>query len=109
MEEPVLLQFASLPGAPIFFFSLPMIKVANGETGLQDVWNDLAREIEERIFSAQTTNHRIKIIQQYLPVHLSKNGKFDSAVDFCLTEIASSGGRISIEDLSSASGEFAVY
>ena len=82
------------------FFGLPMIKVANGETGLQDGWNELCREIEERIFSAQTSNHRIKTIRQYLLVQLSKNAKLGNAVNFCLTEIASSGGRISIEDLS---------
>ena len=86
------------------FFGIPMKEVANGETGLQDVWKDLATEIEERIFSEQTNNHRIKIIQQYLFAQLSKNGRFDNAIDFCLTEISSAKGCISIEDLAYKTG-----
>ena len=61
-----------------------MKEVANGETGLHYVWKDLAVEIEDRISSAQINNDGIKIIQQYLVAQLSKNGKFDNAIDFTL-------------------------
>lgn len=86
------------------FLGIPMKEVANTETGLHYVWKGLAMEIEERIVLAQTTDLRIKTIQEYLFIQLSRNGRFDKAIDFCLAEITSAKGCISIEDLAYKTG-----
>ena len=86
------------------FFGLPMREISNGFTDLNFVWNGLAKEIEERIVNARTTENRIDIIQQYLLLQLSKNGKVDVTVDHCLHLIYKAKGQIRIDDLASNTG-----
>ncbi len=86
------------------FLGMPMHEVANGETPLSYVWKNLATEIEERIFSATNNDIRCNILQQYLLTLLAKNGRHDTAIDFCLTEIYQSHGQISVEALAYNTG-----
>jgi AraC-like DNA-binding protein len=86
------------------FFGMPMKEVANGIVDLKLIWNNLAKEIEERIVDCKTTSQRSDIFQGYLLRELKKNGKEDFAMDNCLRLIYSSTGQTRIEDLSYKTG-----
>ncbi len=86
------------------FFGLPMKEVADRVVGLENVWGNLARDIEARIADAPAGNKRSDIIQHYLLLQLSKNGHTDRAVDYSLDELYNSGGQISIEQLAFKTG-----
>jgi len=86
------------------FFDIPMKEIANQEVGLRNLWTDLAVEIEEKINLAKTTHHRSEIIQWYLQLQLSRNGYIDKGIEFCVNEIKSVGGQISVEALSDKVG-----
>ena len=86
------------------FFGMPMKEIANGIVDLKLVWNNLAKEIEERIIESKNTEQRVNRIQQYLLMQLSKNGQADITVDHCLNLIYSTKGQIRVEDLSTNTG-----
>lgn len=86
------------------FFGLPMKEIANGIVDLKLVWNNLAKEIEERIVESNNTEQRISRIQKYLLMQLLKNGQVDLTVDYCLNLIYSTNGQIRVEDLSTKTG-----
>ncbi|HEY0652656.1 MAG TPA: helix-turn-helix domain-containing protein [Chryseosolibacter sp.] len=86
------------------FFGMPMKEIANGIVDLKLVWNNLAKEIEERIIESRTTQQRVRRIQQYLLMQLSKNGKADVTVDHCLNLIYSAKGQVKVEDLATTTG-----
>ena len=86
------------------FFGVPMKEIANGETGLSNLWKDTAREIEEKIYLADTTDKRSEIIQWYLLIQLSRNGYVDKVVEFCIREIKLAKGQVSIEQLACLAG-----
>lgn len=86
------------------FFKTPMKEITNGETELRNVWNDMAGEIEEKIYLAKTTHQRSQIIQHYLQIQLSRNGYFDKAIEFCVDEIKQAKGQVSVEALADKVG-----
>jgi AraC-like DNA-binding protein len=86
------------------FFGVPMKEIANGVTDLKLVWNNLAHEIEERIYGCINTVERVRILQTYLIGQLLKNGQEDRIVDYCLELIYNSKGLVSIADLSVKTG-----
>lgn len=81
-----------------------MKEIANGIVDLKLVWNNLAKEIEERIVESLTSDQRVNRLQQYLLMQLSKNGKADITVDHCLNLIYSTKGQIRVEDLATNTG-----
>jgi len=93
----------SAPGA-YHFFGIPMKEIANAETGLKNLWKDIAPQIEERIFLANTTQQRAQIIQTYLKAQLSRNGYLDKGVEFCVNEIKHTKGQISVDSLVDKAG-----
>ena len=48
------------------FFGMPMKEIANGLVDLKLIWNNLAKEIEDRIVTSRNTDQRNQIIQKYL-------------------------------------------
>lgn len=86
------------------FFGMPMKEIVNSETGLRNVWQDLALEIEEKIYNAVNTQQRSQIIQNYLLLQLSRNGYIDKGIEFCVTQIKSTRGQISVEALTDKVG-----
>jgi AraC-like DNA-binding protein len=86
------------------FFGMPMKEIANGIVDLKLLWNDLAKEIEERIVESTNTKQRIKRIQRYLLTQLQRNGKVDLTVDYCVHMIYATTGQIRVEDLSTKTG-----
>ena len=86
------------------FFGIPMKEIANAETGLKNLWKDIAPQIEERIFLANTTQQRAQIIQTYLKVQLSRNGYIDKGVEFFVNEIKHTKGKISVDRLADKAG-----
>ena len=86
------------------FFGMPMKEIANGIVDLKLIWNNLAKEIEERIVECNHTNQRNDVIQRYLLMQLRKNGKTDLTIDHCLNLIYSTQGQMPVEQLSSKIG-----
>src|SRR5688572_23407626 len=86
------------------FFSMPMKEIVNRETGLRNVWHNLAPEIEGKIHDAANTHQRSQIIQSYLLLQLSRNGHIDKAIEFCVSEIKRAKGQISVEALANKTG-----
>ncbi len=92
------------PGAARHFFALPMNEIANDITGLQHLWKGMLVEIEDRIVSAKTNDDRIRIVQQYLYKELKKNYKADKTIEYCLWQMNSAMGQLSIGNLSNDTG-----
>jgi len=92
------------PGATRHFFALPMNEIANDITGLQHFWRGMLVEIEDRIASAKTNDDRVIIIQQYLYNELKKNYKTDKTIEYCLWQMNSAKGQLSIRNLSDSTG-----
>jgi AraC-like DNA-binding protein len=86
------------------FFAMPMKEIANGIVDLKLVWNNLAKEIEDRIVTCSNTNQRNQIIQHYLIIQLSKNGKADTTLDHSLSLIYSSRGQIRADEIAAKTG-----
>lgn len=86
------------------FFRMPMKEIVNSETELRNVWQGLAAEIEEKIYHAANTQQRSQIIQSYLQLQLSRNGYIDKGIEFCVKEIKSVKGQISVETLADKVG-----
>ena len=40
-----------------------MKEITNGETGLRNLWKDMAHELEEKIYFGETTHQSSQIIQ----------------------------------------------
>jgi AraC-like DNA-binding protein len=86
------------------FFGMPMKEIVNREAGLRNVWQGLAAEVEERIYHAVNTQQRSQIIQSYLQLQLYRNGYIDKGIEFCVNEIKSTKGQISVERLADKVG-----
>jgi AraC-like DNA-binding protein len=86
------------------FFGMPMKEIANGIVDLKLVWNNLAKEIEDRIVTCNNTNQRNQIIQHYLLIQLSKNGKTDTTLEHSLSLIYSTGGQIRADEIATKIG-----
>lgn len=86
------------------FFGIPMKEIVNGETGLRNVWHALAAEVEEKIYDAANTQQRSQIIQRYLLLQLSRNGYTDKGIEFCINEIKSARGLVSVGALADKVG-----
>jgi len=99
-----LITVCFFPGATRHFFALPMNEIANDVTGLQHLWKGMLIEIEDRIVSANTNDDRVMILQQYLFNELKKNYKADKTIEYCLWQLNSAKGQISIGSLSDDTG-----
>jgi AraC-like DNA-binding protein len=86
------------------FFGMPMKEIANGIVDLKLIWNNLAKEIEDRIVTCNYTAQRNQIIQRYLLIQLAKNGKVDSTLDNSLALIYSTQGQIRADEIASKTG-----
>ena len=86
------------------FFGIPLKEIVNGVVSLEHVWKDVAKEIENNIAEARSGAERSSFVQNYLALQLRRNGEYDQAVDFSLTELYLSKGQISIEELAFRTG-----
>ena len=86
------------------FFGMPMKEIANGIVDLKLIWNNLAKEIEDRIVTCSNSDHRNQIIQNYLLIQLAKNGKADVTLDKSLALIYSTQGQIRADKIASEIG-----
>jgi AraC-like DNA-binding protein len=86
------------------FFGMPMKEIANGIVDLKLIWNNLAKEIEDRIVTCNDTNQRNQIIQHYLLIQLTKNGKVDTTLDHSLALIYSTQGQIRADEIATKIG-----
>jgi AraC-like DNA-binding protein len=99
-----LLTVCFYPGSAKHFFELPMNEIANDVIGLQDLWKGMITEIEDRVASAKTNEERVMILQHYLLKELNKNYKADKTIQYCLWQMNSTKGQLSIGNLSEDAG-----
>lgn len=86
------------------FFGIPMKEIVNGVVDLNGLWKSLADEMTDGVLSATNGTDRSKVIQKYLLLQLRKNGQFDKAVDYSLSELYRLNGQLSIEQLAAKTG-----
>lgn len=86
------------------FFGVPMKEIVNGVVDLSDVWKSFSTDLTERVQLASNGSERSDIIQQSLMLQLRKNGQFDKAVDYAISELYRSHGQLSIEQLATKIG-----
>lgn len=92
------------PGKARSFFHLPMSELSNGVAGLEDLWKMVAIEMEDKIKSARSNEDRVQLVQQYLVAQLKKHFKPDKAVEYCLWQMNSLRGQISMAALANKTG-----
>lgn len=88
------------PGAATHFFKTSMNELSDTVTALNDLWKDVAKEMEERIGEAHSNEERVDIVQQYLVKQLAKNNKKDKQVENWLWQVNLYKGTISVKELS---------
>lgn len=91
------------PGMAYKFFHLPMNLLSNTTTALDDVWNKMAEEIEDKLAHAQSNDTRVAIAQQYLLQQLSKS-KDDKQIAYCISQVQASNGTLSVAHLTKDAG-----
>ncbi len=113
MKNPIKIQATGKTGMiavrfPAFgayrFFGIPMKEISNQETGLSEIWADIATEMEEKIYVAKSTQERSQLIQDYLYILLLKNGVTDKGVDYCIHEIRKAHGQVLVGQLADQVG-----
>lgn len=70
---------------------------------LEDVLGKTARDIQEMIANTDSVPRKVDLIQKYLIRQMSKSQN-DPIIDYCLTQIIQSKGKISVAELEAKSG-----
>ncbi|SDM52847.1 Helix-turn-helix domain-containing protein [Pedobacter steynii] len=91
------------PGMAYKFFHLPMQMLTDTNAALSDVWNNLAEEIEDKMASARNNDTRVFMVQHYLLRQLTR-AKNDLQVAYCLQQVQSAAGLISVSKLTNDTG-----
>jgi AraC-like DNA-binding protein len=91
------------PGMAYKFFHLPMHVLTDTTTVLNDVWKDMASEIEDKLANATSNNVRVCIIQQYL-LQQSAQSKDDPQIAWCLRQVQTSTDALSVKRLAMEAG-----
>jgi AraC-like DNA-binding protein len=99
-EKSGFIAICFLPGAATHFFGHPMNEIANSVIGLTDLWNNTAKEMEERVAEADTNSQRVTIIQQYLINQLASLQERDKIVEHWMWQVNFFKGQLPVEQLS---------
>ena len=88
------------PGAAFHFFQIPMNEVSDMMIGLDDLWKNIAKEMEERVTGAGNSEERVLIIQQYLLKQLAKQKERDRTIEHWLWQVNFFKGQLTVAELS---------
>lgn len=91
------------PGMAYLFFNTPMHVLANTVSTMDDLWNGMAAEIEDKLASVSNNTERVGIVQKHLLQHLA-NKKPNLLIEHCLKQVEASEGLISLNRLSYNNG-----
>ena len=91
------------PGMGYKFFRLPMHVFTDTTTLLDDVWKDMASEIEDKLANACNNDERVSIIQQYL-LQQSTQSRDDRQIAWCLQQAQASTYTLSVKQLTHGAG-----
>jgi len=87
------------------FVKSSMKSIADREVPLSSIWKEMAGELEDRIYHANSTDARNTIFQSFLYTVFRKNQIAEAPViAYCIQEIRKAKGLISVEDLSYKTG-----
>ncbi|MCM3872299.1 MAG: helix-turn-helix domain-containing protein [Pyrinomonadaceae bacterium] len=86
------------------FFQRPLSEVAAGIVDLEDIWQDRAHELSERIALAGNMAARVRLIEETLLALLSQNGRYDRTVDRCLQLLETNCGQLNVAQLAADLG-----
>jgi hypothetical protein len=85
------------------FFHFPQSEIKNRIYPLTEVLGKVAARLQERIGNTPDVDGKIGIVQEFLLSRLGKR-EDDKILDFCLTAILKSGGRVSVQQLEKSTG-----
>ncbi|SFD58428.1 transcriptional regulator, AraC family [Chitinophaga sp. CF118] len=91
------------PGMAYKFIQVPMHILSDTTTALDDIWDCMAAEIEDKLAGSSNNEMRVSLAQQYLFKELA-NGKDDLQIAHCLRQVRLSGGLITVGRLVSDTG-----
>lgn len=91
------------PGMAYQFIHRPMHVLADSTTGLEDIWKQLAAEIEDKLANAHSNDQRAAIAQHYL-ITLLADGEPDRQVDCCLRKVQLPDGPLTVRQLTDITG-----
>jgi AraC-like DNA-binding protein len=95
------IEFSALGAYRIF--QLRLSELTNKIVLLEDVFGKTAREVQEMITDTENIANKIAIIQKYLIKLLSKSEP-DRILDYCITQIKSTKGVVTVNELESKTG-----
>lgn len=84
-------------------FQLRQSELRNRIFHLEDVFGKPAKEVQEMIANQESINRKLQIIQQYL-IKLLFRSQPDSILDYCISQIKSSKGIVTVGTLESKTG-----
>ncbi len=90
------------PWGAYHFFDLPVSAFADRAIGITELWGAEATEIDERLASAASTDHRVALVQRFLLRHLHQHAKRD--VRPVVSAVWAGRGQRSIADLCRETG-----
>lgn len=82
------------------FWRRPMSALYNQVVPLETVWGCFAAEIQERLHSSPTIEAGFTLFEHLLLTRLSEESHHQTIVDYCLAQIASRQGALSVRELS---------
>ena len=86
------------------FFQRPLSEVAAGIVDLEDIWQERASTLTERITLASCMTERVRLMEEALLALLSRNGRYDHIVDRCLHLIETNCGQLNVAQLAADLG-----
>ena len=87
------------------FFKKSLKAISNTEVALSDIWKNISREIEDKIYQAGDMKERSRVLQSFLySIFCEAQIQSANVIEYCIKEIRLTKGLLSIEDLSSKTG-----
>jgi AraC-like DNA-binding protein len=85
------------------FFHLRLKEIKNDLYSLTDLLGKMVRQIEQRIADVENTHDKVRLLQQFL-LSLFVQREADTVFEYCVQQIVSTHGRISVAQLEQQTG-----
>lgn len=91
------------PGMAYKFFNIPMHVLRDTTAPLSEIWNGMAKEVEDKLAGACNNEERVDMVQRFLLKQLARD-KYDLQIAYCLRQTERSSGLIPVSKLSDEIG-----
>jgi len=91
------------PGGAYRFFRLPLSDIKNGFFSLTEILGRMAKQLQEEMANAETTDKKACLFQQFLLKQFLQYTD-DTIFQYCVEKITSSKGTITIKELEKKTG-----